>query len=154
MKDTLLSRSLGKWKGTKKLWLAPGKKCRESDISVEVSDTALGRCAVIKYEWSFAGEPQEGVLVLNTDYGKGSIQASWVDSFHVANGIMILKGGFTEQDTIDLLGSYAAPPGPDWGWRIILSLPKPNTIRILSYNVTPGGDEQLAIEVLVSPAGK
>ncbi|MBN1297350.1 DUF1579 family protein [bacterium] len=151
MMDTLLKRSLGKWQGTKKLWLSPGKKCRESDITVTVDQSALGRCAVITYGWSFAGEPQEGVLVLNTDYGKGSIQAAWVDSFHMANGIMILKGGFTGQDKLDLIGQYAAPPGPDWGWRIELSALDEKTIRVITYNVTPGGDEQLAIEVIVSP---
>ena len=147
--ETLLNRSLGKWTGTKKLWLAPGDACHESQFNTTVEASAMGRCAIINYDWMFEGERQEGLLVLNPDYGKGSIQAAWVDSFHVPNGIMILKGGFTEQDTIDLLGSYPAPPGPDWGWRIVLSLPAPDTIKIVNYNVTPEGEEHLAIDVEV-----
>ncbi len=145
--NTLLSRSKGKWKGIKKLWLSPGKACRECDITAEVRDTALGRSAVIDYAWSLEGERQEGHLVLNTDFGKGGVQAAWVDSFHMATGIMILKGEFKRPDTIDLMGNYTAPPGPDWGWRMVIVAPDENTLNLINYNVSPGGDEYLAIEV-------
>jgi len=148
--DTILGKSLGNWHGTKKMWLTPDKKYRESEITAEISDTALGRCAVIKYSWSFASELQEGLLLLNTDFGKGNIQAAWVDSFHMANGIMILDGQFTDKNTIDLMGKYSSPPGPDWGWRIVISFSEEHTMKLTNYNVTPDGIEQLAIEVILN----
>lgn len=148
--ENILQNSLGNWTGTKKLWLAPGEQCRECDINVTVSETALGRCAVITYDWVFEGERQEGLLVFNSDSGKGNVQTAWVDSFHNANGIMLLKGRFTDLETIDVMGSYKAPTGPDWGWRIVLNKTDENTIKILNYNVTPGGEEMLAIEVVVT----
>ncbi|MBN1878780.1 DUF1579 family protein [bacterium] len=144
--ESLLSRSKGRWKGVKKLWLAPGKSCRECDITARVGESALGRSAVIDYEWTLEGERQQGHLMLNPDYGKGAVQAAWIDSFHMATGIMILKGEFTEHDTIDLIGSYPAPPGPDWRWRMIISA-SDNKLTLINYNVSPGGDEHLAIEV-------
>jgi len=147
--DKILGNSLGNWKGTKKIWLAPDNKCRECDLTAEISDTSLGRCGVINYSWSFASEPQEGLLLLNTDFGKGNIQAAWVDSFHMANGIMILDGGFTDKNTIDLIGKYSSPPGPDWSWRIVISFVDKNTMKLTNYNVTPDGIEQLAIEAIL-----
>ena len=44
------------------------------------------------------------------------------------------------------LDSYPAPPGPDWGWRIVLDADAESGIRILMYNITPDGDEALAVE--------
>lgn len=152
--DSLLNRSKGKWKGTKKLWLAPGKSSSESEITACVSDSALGRCAVIDYIWTLKGERQQGHLVLNTDYGKGAVQAAWVDSFHMATGIMILKGEFTRPDTIDLTGSYPAPPGPDWGWRMVISAPDDHALNLINYNISPEGEEYLAIEVALKRSGK
>jgi hypothetical protein len=150
--NNLLNRSKGHWTGTKKLWLAPEKSVCECDITADVTDTAMGRSAVIGYTWSLEGERQEGHLLLTTDYGKGCVQAAWVDSFHKSTGIMILKGEFTAPDTIDLMGHYSAAPGPDWGWRMIIRAPGDRNLELINYNVTPDGRELLAIEVKLTRA--
>ncbi len=150
--DTLLSRSKGKWTGIKKLWLAPGKSVCESDISADVNETAMGRSAIIGYSWSLKGEPQEGHLLLTTDYGKGNVQAAWVDSFHKSTGIMVLKGRFSMPDTIDLLSQDATASAPGWGWRMIIRAPDDNHLELINYSITPDGDELLTIEVKLTRA--
>jgi hypothetical protein len=37
-----------------------------------------------------------------------------------------------------------APPGPDWGWRIVLS--PGDTFRMTMYNIWPEAKEELAVE--------
>jgi hypothetical protein len=145
--ESLLSRSKGQWKGTKKLWLAPGKSMCECSITANVTDSVVGRSAVIAYSWELEGVPQEGHLLLTTGFGKGAVQAAWVDSFHKSTGIMVLKGEFTANDTIDLMGHYSDSKGPDWGWRMIIRAQNDRTLELINYNVTPSGEEQLAIEV-------
>ena len=43
-------------------------------------------------------------------------------------------------------GSYAAPPGPDWGWRIAIRPGDGSALAIVMHNVTPGGEEAVAVE--------
>ncbi len=150
--NTLLSRSKGKWTGVKKLWLAPGKSVCESDISAEVNETAMGRSAVIEYSWSLEGERQEGHLLLAADYGKGNVQAAWVDSFHKSTGIMVLKGQFTSPDTIDLMSQYSTASAPGWGWRMVIRAQDDHHLELINYNVTPEGEELLTIEVKLKRA--
>jgi hypothetical protein len=42
-------------------------------------------------------------------------------------------------------GSYAAPPGPDWGWRITLAATATSEIEISMFNIDPNGKEELAV---------
>jgi hypothetical protein len=47
---------------------------------------------------------------------------------------------------LSVRGSYAAPPGPDWGWRIEIT-PDGRTLRIVMFNIWPDGSrEDLAAE--------
>ena len=59
------------------------------------------------------------------------------------------SAGTTPDDTrLSVRGTYAAPPGPDWGWRIDVT-PAGDTLRVVMYNVWPqeqGGKEELAVE--------
>jgi hypothetical protein len=51
-------------------------------------------------------------------------------------------------------GTYAAPPGPDWGWRIDVT-PDGDKLRIEMHNVWPeeqGGKEELAVEAVYGRA--
>lgn len=53
--------------------------------------------------------------------------------------------GPKERGVIDVRGSYAAPPGPDWGWRFIIA-PAQMSLGLVMYNITPAGQEALAVE--------
>jgi len=50
-----------------------------------------------------------------------------------------------------LLGTYAAPPGPDWGWCISIATGEGERLNITMYNVEPGGIETLAVESQYTP---
>ncbi len=41
--------------------------------------------------------------------------------------------------SLSVQGTYAAPPGPDWGWRITLSLDEDNWLRLGMVNIFPDG---------------
>ena len=63
--------------------------------------------------------------------------------------MMILSGTAQADGSLAVTGSYAAPPGPDWGWRITLQ-PLDNQFKLLMHNVTPDGEAMLAVETLFS----
>jgi hypothetical protein len=44
------------------------------------------------------------------------------------------------------VGSYAAPPGPDWGWRIEIAAEQCKALRLVMFNIWPDGKEELAVE--------
>jgi hypothetical protein len=46
-----------------------------------------------------------------------------------------------------MLGSYAAPPGPDWGWRITIRSASPAEFQIVMHNISPDGQEDLAVQI-------
>ncbi len=53
-----------------------------------------------------------------------------------------------------LHGSYAASSGPDWGWRTEFTLLGADKLRMEAYNITPEGQEALAIRAELTRAGK
>ena len=60
---------------------------------------------------------------------------------------MVCAGPRPDALTLAVQGSYAAPPGPDWGWRIEITPEPAGALRIKMYNIWPGGaQEALAAE--------
>jgi hypothetical protein len=63
------------------------------------------------------------LLVKGRDYhrnrGCDGVLAAWTDSWHMDHKLMVCRGDI-DATSLRLLGTYAAPPGPDWGWRIVI----------------------------------
>ena len=78
--------------------------------------------------------------------GPAVVTAHWVDTWHVGDGVMSCQGTAETDGSITVLGSYPAPPGPDWGWRIVVQPQDGTALRMVMYNITPDGDESLAVE--------
>jgi hypothetical protein len=100
----------------------------------------------LEYSWSYQGKPQHGSLVLKLE--GPMVNASWTDTWHTGNQPMALTG--KNAPILSVRGSYAAPPGPDWGWRIKLSAPG-EQLRMVMWNIAPsehGGKEELAVEAV------
>jgi hypothetical protein len=107
---------------------------------------AQGRFAELHYTWSFDGEPQDGLVVLGAEPEGDTARAIWLDSWHMQDQFMVCAGTVADDGSVTLKGSYAAPPGPDWGWQIDL-VPKPDdTFQLLMYNITPQGESALAVK--------
>ena len=146
MNDTVeLSDLVGRWSGDNHLYVMPGDPVRESESEATVSLAADGAVALVTYTWAYEGTPQEGVLMLRTGT-PDDVAVVFVDSWHTRDQIMQFRVDPEHEGLIAVRGSYAAPPGPDWGWRITVEADGPDAFRIVMHNVTPKGQEALAVD--------
>jgi hypothetical protein len=136
---------LGEWAGANQLWLAPGEAAHESATMASVSSVAQGQFITIAYTWAFEDEPHDGLIIFRPDPDNGPANSVWLDSWHVKNDIMFCDGTLNDRGVLLLEGSYAAPPGPDWGWRIEIERDASDSLVIRMINISPVGQEALAV---------
>ncbi len=139
----------GEWKGVKRLFLegALGPEST-SGMRMTIAAAAKGCFDELAYTWSHAGKSCEGVMLIGYDESDGTVTGAWIDSFHSSTRVMPLRGAIPDPRTLEMAGAYPAPPGPDWGWRVQISVPKiqmPDLLLIRMQNVPPGGDDELAV---------
>ena len=135
----------GDWQGTKDLYMSPPPDAPvSSPCRLTAAAIAGGSFVQFNYTWTFEGEEQSGVLLLGFDE-QNAATAAWVDSFHMSSRIMFCTGTAAD-GAVNVRGSYAAPPGPDWGWRMAIKTLSPSEMQIVMHNISPEGDEQLAVE--------
>lgn len=137
----------GKWAGMYRLILDLRTPARDSSTTATLSPVAGGRFARLDYNWEDEGKRQDGSLLVGFEKEESVATAVWVDSFHMSNKFMICEGK-AARGSVDVSGSYAAPPGPDWGWRTVLGPGPDGTLRMVMYNVTPDGQEYPAVEAI------
>ena len=94
---------------------------------MSVKPVAGGSFLQFDYDWTYEGEEQAGLLLFGYDE-ENAASAAWVDSFHMSSKIMSCTGSAAD-GSAELSGSYAAPPGPDWGWRITIRSVSPNELH-------------------------
>lgn len=138
------SRFLGRWAGRKLLrqsWQPEPES--ESPSTLHVAPVARGRFVELTYTWEYQGEPQEGLLLVGVD--EEANEGAWVDSWHQSRAIMVCRSITGGAAALTLLGSYPAGEGGDWGWRITLDLVEDDRLRIEMHNISPDGDEELAV---------
>lgn len=141
---------VGRWQGTNRLWLAPSEPVRISESNAEVTIVSQGQFAELGYTWSEGDQPQEGRVIIGQGAHPNRLRAVWFDTWHMRDDFMALDGTSEEGMGFSLTGSYAAPPGPDWGWQIALEMQENGTFKLVMYNITPEGDKLLAVEVTYS----
>ena len=152
MDGTPLQHLAGTWTGSYQLWTNPGAPPIESPTRLAVAVKASGRYATLSYDWLHDGKACDGVLVVVLNGSGRSATASWVDSFHMSDGFLVSRGTVAGS-RVDVRGSYAAPPGPDWGWRTIVEADALDALRVLMYNITPDGQEAHAVEAVYRRTG-
>ncbi len=135
----------GTWAGKNRLQLSPTTVPDVSDSTLTVTPVLKDRFVRLDYTWRFGHAPQEGCFILGFDSGTKEASAFWIDSFHMGEKGMDLRGTVDGEGQIHLVGSYKAPPGPDWGWRTVI-IPNSDNLRLVSYNISPNGEEDLAVE--------
>lgn len=146
MSISSLANIAGQWSGTNHLWLSPTEPAHESGTTMSVALAAQGLFLTLNYTWEFEGATQDGLILLGYESQLDVAKAVWVDSFHMQDKFMLLQGIFEEQGKVVLKGSYAAPPGPDWGWQINISVLKDDQFQFGMYNISPEGDAHRAVE--------
>lgn len=129
----------GAWTGTNKLWLEdPEDEPETSPGTLTVSEQQ------VHITWAFRGKPHEGTCTLEEI--EDSVAMSFTDSFHAESGMDFMGEAFA--DAVDVFGSYpVGDGGSDWGWRIVFDLESPERFLLRMYNITPDGDESLAVEL-------
>jgi hypothetical protein len=144
--DHNLSDLVGTWTGINRLhvpWMP--ETLKESDSTAIVRSKMNGQFLSIEYTWHFDGAPQEGLLIVGCDEKSDEVQAVWTDSWH-SKGVLMLCNGETNADGgFSVTGSYSVPDNPDWGWRTEI-IPNSTGFRYAMYNVSPDGDEELAVD--------
>ena len=135
------------WAGHGSLWFNP-KEPPVATFSSRASIEAVAQANVVEivYTWAYEDDPQEGVLLIG-ERESGELESSWLDSWHMADSFMISRGRAEPDGKVSVLGSYAAPPGPDWGWRTAIEIVHSNEWLLRMYNIQPGGSDELAFEI-------
>ncbi|MFZ4618928.1 MAG: DUF1579 domain-containing protein [Bacteroidota bacterium] len=146
----LLAQFAGTWRGVTRTFFEPGILADESPWEGTIRPVLNGMFMIHEYSGSITGTPLIGTAILGYNIASGQFECSWVDSFHTGTSMMISKGPSSE-NTFSVLGSYPAPDGsPPWGWRTVFELSGQDTVIIRMNNITPTGEESLAVETIYS----
>lgn len=150
--DMQLAELAGEWSGPSQLWIHPDDPMHESHSTAQIGQLARGQFVTIDYTWAFEGEPQEGLIVFGLGPDAHSASAVWFDSWHMANQVMVMRPEYLA-DKVALHGSYAAPSGPDWGWRIELESSDQTSWTLRMFNILPDGRAFPAVLTVYERAG-
>ena len=146
--DKFSAALVGKWQGNNQLYLNPPPAPPVSSSSaLSISPVAGGNFLQLDYNWTFEGEEQTGVLLLGYSSEDDTATVAWADSFHMSARIMFCTGTAATDEAVKLHGTYSAPPGPEWGWRIEIQSVSEKELKIVMYNVSPEGSEDLAVQI-------
>lgn len=136
----------GEWTGTTTLYLMPDDPGDTSQTRAVIAPAAGGTFLTIAYTWSRQGKPHDGVLLVRNAAEVTDDDMVWVDSFHTERKFLYFSGRSGAAKSVVGYTTYPAPSGPDWGWRITVSAPSPDVLRILMHNITPDGQEAIAVD--------
>ena len=140
-----LIKCAGRWVGRNVLQDPHAGIADESPATATITQVLGGRFVRLDYTWAYKGQPQQGSLLIGHDASAGIVTGHWIDSWHMGNKLMACEGPVDASGTISVRGSYTAPPGPDWGWRMIVTS-APERLSLVMYNIFPEGQEELAVE--------
>lgn len=143
--ETLLSR-VGTWHGQNRLHDPTTGRPDDSPSTGTVSPIAQGKFVRLDYTWAHQGTPQDGSVLFGRGAEENSVTAHWVDSWHMGDAAMDCRGAAGAEGRISVQGTYPAPPGPDWGWRIVIEPREGAGFRLEMWNITPEGEEAIAVE--------
>ena len=142
--DSLIALA-GNWKGAYCLWELPSEPAKESPSTASLVSLVGQKFVRIDYAWGYAGQPQEGSVLVGYEAKENLATTVWIDTWHMGDKFMICQGKMDGDGSIVVRGSYSVDSGPDWGWRTVLET-RGGSLHMVMYNVTPEGKEELAVE--------
>ncbi len=135
---------IGEWQGTVRTWLGPDPV--HSDITATTERVLEGKSTRIAYRSTVTGKRADGWMILGEDIATPGRQCiTWIDTFHTGSNV----GNFAADESGTFHGSYAAGDQV-WRWRIEISAGE--ELRIEHFNISPAGEEDRAIEVILKAA--
>lgn len=145
MLDRLVA-SAGTWQGTSTLQ-DPGRLEPETTpSSLTITSILDGRFVRLDYTWSYKGAAQAGSMLVGHQKRTRTLSVHWIDGWHNGDNVMAMTGQADTSSLLTVRGSYPAPPGPDWGWQIALTPDLEGRVRIVMHNISPEGQDYLAVE--------
>ena len=140
-----LTALAGEWRAAYQLRGDPAFET-DSPTSAVIVPMLGGRFVRIDYTWVESDEQQEGSIVVGHEPDSGVVTAAWMDTWHNHDRMMICTGSRTADGGVDVFGTYPGYPAgsPDWGWRTRIE-PRSDGWTMTMFNVTPGGEESLAV---------
>lgn len=142
-----LARMAGEWEGRFRLWYEPGAPAEDSRQRGSIRVLLGGRVLLHEYEGQCAGEPMQGVAMIAYHLDEQRHETAWAESFGTGTSIMFSTGA-PGDPRLSMLGSYSdGPGGARWGWRTEIDQPSDDALDLRMYNITPAGEEALAVEV-------
>lgn len=146
-----MTTALGRWRGTSTLfksWLPAPENVDSGPSTLTLALGPQSAWLEVHMDWLESGQPQHGILLVMED-DQGACTATWTDTWHSRESFMALAGHSTERG-FGVTGSYGDEEHGTWGWRIEMALETPQSLRLRMINITPEGEEDLAVDALVA----
>lgn len=155
MSQTVLFEQLtGKWEGTCRTWVQPGKLADESSVTGDIAAILDGRFLRHTYKSTIQGQPRRGEEMIAFNSITKTFQSSWIDDFHMNHAIMFSQGAASVR-WFQVHGEYDVGENQaKWGWRTDYELIDDDHLTITAYNIHPEGMEARAVETTYRQARK
>ncbi|HEY0867567.1 MAG TPA: DUF1579 family protein [Fimbriimonas sp.] len=143
--DASLIKAEGSWTGTSRLflpWLPEGEQIKVCDSTLKVQVAPESTYALVTYDWSIDGEPQEGAMVVSAN-SNGHHTAGWSDSWHQNSSVLFLLG--TGKGT-RMEAVYSNDDEGSWTWSVELRFTQEEELNLFMTNIHPGGQEDWAVD--------
>lgn len=136
----------GIWKGTNTLQDPNTGQPQASPSTAVVSPILDGRFVRIEYTWAYQGAAQAGELLIGHEAEKNVFTCCWIDTWHMGDKVMACRSTSVDRDVISVLGSFSAPNGSNWGWRIDLIPDVAGSLSLAMFSISPEEQEFPAVE--------
>lgn len=146
-----LEAAVGRWSGVNRLYMLE-EEMREAPSEAVFEPAAGGQFYTLRYTWSYEGQPQDGLLLFNRPGEQGAVEVYWVDSWHMGDLVLHSRGEAVAGGALVVRGTYRVGDSPEWGWRTDISAAS-DALNFIMYNVSPEGEEYLAVEALFTREG-
>lgn len=128
----------GEWKGRYCLWLDPTAPTQESDSSARISMNGEDSWT-LAYRWG----DNHGEFCFSGSAERARFD--WTDTFHASSEPMRGDGRLSKDGAkLAFMSQYGAE-GAQWGWRTELTRVDAGTLLMEAFNITPDGQEALAV---------